>query len=69
MLYCSAVVQPAFDLLGKRDSYVIDIGASRGGLVALALILMVAFPGMLALLLWGANPCARRLAAGFGLAV
>jgi hypothetical protein len=55
VMYCFAVVQPAFDLLGKRDSYVIDIGASRGGLVALALILMLALPGLLALVLRGAN--------------
>ena len=67
VLYCSAVVQPAFDLLGKRDSYVIDIGASRGGLVALALILMVAFPGMLALLLWGANRLAVPVREGLQL--
>ncbi|HBH54409.1 MAG TPA: hypothetical protein DDY91_21195 [Planctomycetaceae bacterium] len=61
VLYCFAVVQPAFDLLGKRDSYVIDIGASQGGLIALALVLMLVVPLLLAGVLWGAN----RLSPGF----
>ena len=64
VLYCFAVVQPVFDLLGKRDSYVIDIGASRGGLVALALVLMLAVPGLLALLLWIANRLSVTLREG-----
>jgi hypothetical protein len=64
VLYCFAVVQPGFDLLGKRDSYVIDIGASRGGLVALALVLMLAVPGLLALLLWIANRLSVTLREG-----
>ena len=61
VLYCFAIVQPAFDLLGKRDSFAIDIGASRGGVIALALVLTVVGPCLLALLLWLAN----RLSVGF----
>lgn len=64
VLYCFAVVQPAFDLLGQRDSYVIDIGASRGGLAALALILMLVIPGLLALVLGGVNRLSVALREG-----
>lgn len=61
ILHAFAVAQPALELLGRRDAFVIDSGGTPTGLVFVAVLLLAGGPLILALALWSCEWFGRSL--------